>query len=166
MVMTAAFKIILMTSLAAKGGSAGSGIDLNIAYNPRSATVIQCTIDKVFTTDWRHDEGSSEGLCLKVKRGRKFYTVIVAPLWHVGSYMNFKSGDTVTISGSLRMDGKKRILVARWIKKKGRTLHLRTIAGVPHWESNGPVPKRRSRGGKGRGRGSGGKGGGGRPSGM
>ncbi len=153
MVLSAAVQIILTASLMAEGEAPGKGIDANIAYNPGTSTVIQCTVKKVFFINWPHNEGASEGLCLTAERGNTLYTVIVAPLWHVGSYMHFKPGDPLSISGSLRISGRKKILVARWIKKEGRTLHLRTMAGIPHWESNGPVMKKRIKGRKGRGKG-------------
>lgn len=74
------------------------------------------------------------GLHLIVKTGKETSTVLAGPSWFTKDKgFSFSKGDEVKVTGSrVKYDGTEAI-IAREIKKGGKTLTLRNEKGVPKW---------------------------------
>jgi hypothetical protein len=78
--------------------------------------------------------GAGGALHLAVESDGKPVEVHVGPAWFVEQAgMAFARGDVVEIAGSAVELGGNRVLIAREVRKGGKTLTLRNGRGIPAW---------------------------------
>lgn len=111
-----------------------AGSDYNKHFDPDIMTTVKGTIISVGT--FRPQEGAAPGKRLKVKTGKgESFTVYAGPK-QFHAYKKdaiLKSGQDITVSGSLANVNGKSVLIAREIQCDGKTLKLRTRQGKPQW---------------------------------
>lgn len=117
-----------VSSLLAQGGGGR-------LYNVSTETTVQGTVLTVDTVTGRR---GWSGIHLAVESKEMKYDVHVGPAAYVEQHgFNFAAGDQVEIFGSEITYNGAKTLIAREIKKGGKTLVLRDKQGFPVW-SGGP----------------------------
>ena len=83
-------------------------------------------------------QGRAGGVHVVLKTDRESIPVHLGPAWYVDrEEVQLRRGDHVQVEGSrVTFEGKPAI-IAREVKKDGRTLTLRDAAGVPAWAGRG-----------------------------
>ncbi len=137
--------IAILAVLAAPAAFAQGGMGRNMRmprYNTSTVVTIQGTIQEV-------QEGTVQpgamgrmsgmgGLHLVVKTGKETVTVLAGPAsFAKDKGFAFAKDDKVEVTGSRVTYNEKEAIIAREIKKSGKTLVLRNEDGVPKW-SRGP----------------------------
>jgi hypothetical protein len=100
-------------------------------YDPKSELSMSGTVDHI--TQQSGHRGW-QGTHLFVKTDNGVIEVHVGPTDYIASQQfSFATGDVVEVTGSnIKMQGKD-VVLAREIKKEGKTLVLRNAQGVPNW---------------------------------
>lgn len=100
-------------------------------YDPKSEVTVSGTVDRVAQQNGYRD---SQGTHLFLKTGTDTIEVHVGPSDYVASeHFSFATGDVVEVTGSKVKMQDRDVLLAREIKKEGKTLVLRNAQGVPNW---------------------------------
>lgn len=100
-------------------------------YNPSTETTVKGTVEEVRTVSGRRGWA---GAHLTLKSDDKTMDVHVGPSWFLSqNNFTFAKGDEVEVIGSKVTYQKADALVAREIKKGGKTLTLRNADGYPVW---------------------------------
>ena len=100
-------------------------------YNPSTETTVKGTVEQVKQVTGRH---GWNGTHLTLKTGAGTMDVHVGPSSYVSQQgFSFAAGDKVEVVGSKVTMGGNEALIAREIKKDGKTLVLRNAQGVPRW---------------------------------
>lgn len=100
-------------------------------YNPATETTIKGTVEDVMQTDGRHGWA---GVHLKLKGDQGSYAVHVGPSFYVSSQQfTFAKGDSIEVIGSKVSLNGQDTLIAREIRKDGKSLVLRDQQGFPQW---------------------------------
>ncbi|MDI6854664.1 MAG: DNA-binding protein [Deltaproteobacteria bacterium] len=119
-------------ALAQQGMGPGKGAGQ--MYKPQMEETItgQVTSMETVTT------GPYQGVHLKVKTDKETLPVHLGPKSYLDKQeMKFSEGDKVQVTGSrVTMDGKPAI-IAKEVKKDGKTMELRDDRGVPKWAGQG-----------------------------
>ncbi len=116
-------------------------------YNPRTETTVSGAVEEVKT--YTRDRGWG-GTHLDLKTDSGTFDVHVGPTHYITSKgFKFAKGDKVEVTGSKVTFGDHEAIIAREIKKGGKTLTLRDAQGIPEWAGS------RRGGGPGWGRGAG-----------
>ena len=100
-------------------------------YNPKTEVTASGTVDRV-----TQESGSRgwQGTHLFLKTDNGVIEVHVGPANYIASQQfAFGAGDVVEVTGSKITMQNKDVLLAREIKKDGKTLVLRNAQGVPNW---------------------------------
>jgi hypothetical protein len=78
------------------------------------------------------------GVHLIVRADAKVREVHLGPAAHMTSnHFEFRTGDTITVTGSEVKMGERDVIIAREIKKGDHVLTLRDANGVPRWSGRG-----------------------------
>jgi hypothetical protein len=100
-------------------------------YDPKAEVSISGTVDRI-TLQSGHR--GWQGTHLFVKTDNGVIEVHVGPTDYIASQrFSFAPGDVVEVTGSKFNMQNKDVLLAREIKKDGKTLVLRNAQGVPNW---------------------------------
>jgi len=104
-------------------------------YDPKSEVTLSGTVDRVTQPN---GQGGWYGTHLFVKGDNALIEVHVGPTDYITSQQfSFATGDVVEVTGSKVKMQDNDVLLAREIKKDGKTLVLRNAQGKPNW-SRGP----------------------------
>lgn len=104
-------------------------------YNPATETAISGTVDKVTTVD---RGGNWQGVHLSLKSGEETYDVHAGPSAFISDKgFTFTAGDKVEVLGSKVILNNAPALIAREIRKDGKSLTLRDSSGIPLWAGQG-----------------------------
>jgi DNA/RNA endonuclease YhcR with UshA esterase domain len=100
-------------------------------YDPQTETTIKGTIEAVNQVHGR------QGCCgehLSLNTGTALVQVHVGPAAYVKQQQfSFVKGDEIEVTGSkIELNGKD-VIIAREIRKQGKTLVLRSPQGIPNW---------------------------------
>ena len=100
-------------------------------YDPATETTIKGTVEEVRTVSGRH---GWNGIHLMLKAEKKTLDVHLGP----ESFLKekgfaFAKGDHVEVVGSKVSYGGGETIIAREVKKDGKTLVLRNAQGIPEW---------------------------------
>ncbi|MEJ2008869.1 MAG: DNA-binding protein [Acidobacteriota bacterium] len=103
-------------------------------YNPATETTVKGTVEKVKTVTGRH---GWNGTHLTLKAEGKSIDVHLGP----SSFMKekgftFAKGNQVEVTGSKTEYAGSEVLIAREVKKDGKTLVLRNAQGIPEWSGS------------------------------
>jgi DNA/RNA endonuclease YhcR with UshA esterase domain len=105
-------------------------------YNPQTETSVSGTIQEI-TEHPGHRGGTGMDLTLKTEQGP--VNIFVGPTWFITKQgFSFAKGDAVEITGSKVSNNGQEGIIAREIKKSGKTLTLRQASGRPMW-AGGPA---------------------------
>jgi hypothetical protein len=100
-------------------------------YDPKSEVTITGTVDRVTQENGRR---SWQGTHLFVKTENGTIEVHVGPADYIASQQfSLATGDAVEVTGAKLKMQDKNVVLAREIKKEGKTLVLRNAQGVPNW---------------------------------
>jgi hypothetical protein len=100
-------------------------------YDPKTEVTISGTVDRV-TQETGHQGWQGTHLFVKTDKGA--IEVHVGPADYIASQQfSFAAGDVVEVTGSKLQMQDMDVLLAREIKKEGKTLVLRNAQGVPKW---------------------------------
>jgi len=100
-------------------------------YDPKSEVTLSGTVDRVTQQNGR---SGWHGTHLLVKTDNGAIDVHVGPTDYITSQQfSFATGDVVEVTGSKVKMQDKDVLLAREIKKEGKTLVLRNAQGIPNW---------------------------------
>jgi DNA/RNA endonuclease YhcR with UshA esterase domain len=100
-------------------------------YDPKTEVTMAGTVERVTQETGRQGRLGTH-LVLKSENGA--IEVHVGPAHYIASQQfSFAAGDVVEVTGSKIKLQNKDVLLAREIKKEGRTLVLRNAQGVPNW---------------------------------
>ena len=104
-------------------------------YDPKSEVAMSGTVDRLAeVTGYRGKQGTH--LFLKTDNGP--IEVHVGPANYIASQQfSLAAGDVVEVIGSKVKMQDKDIVLAREIKKEGKTLVLRNAQGMPQWSRGG-----------------------------
>ena len=116
------------SALAQRGRGQGAGQ----MYNPATETTIQGTVEEVKQIPG--PRGGPGGTHLTVKTDRETLDVHLGPTTFLEKQnFTFAKGDQIEVMGSkVKIEGAD-ALIAREVKKGGKTLTLRNAQGVPAW---------------------------------
>lgn len=100
-------------------------------YDPATETTVKGTVEEVNTITGRH---GWNGMHLTLKSKDKTIDVHLGP----ASFMkekgfSFAKGDQVEVTGSKTEYAGSATIIAREVKKNGKTLVLRNAQGIPEW---------------------------------
>lgn len=131
------FRIVILSLLLGTLGigtqaQMGSGPGKHISnYDPKTEVTMSGTVDRVTQQTGRRGWAGTH-LFLKTDKGA--IEVHVGPTDYITSQQfSFAAGDVLEVTGSkVTMQGKDALL-AREIKKEGKTLVLRNAQGIPKW---------------------------------
>ena len=100
-------------------------------YDPKSEMTISGTVDRVTQENGRMGK---QGTHLFVKTETGTLEVHLGPADYIASQqVSFAAGDLVQVTGSkVKVQGNE-VVLAREVKKEGKTLVLRNSGGVPNW---------------------------------
>jgi len=123
---------LLVMGLALTAWAQGPG---NRNYNPSTETTVKGTVEAVDQATGRR---GFNGTHLELKTADGVYSVHLGPSSYIANQgFSFAKNDEIEVTGSkVTMNGKDTIL-AREVKKGGKTLTLRNVQGIPAW-SGGP----------------------------
>ena len=100
-------------------------------YDPKSEVTMSGTVDRVTQESGQRDWHGTH-LFLKTDTGT--IEVHVGPTDYISSQQfSFSTGDVVEVTGSKIKMQEQEALIAREIKKAGKTLVLRNAQGIPNW---------------------------------
>ena len=126
--MRAIWSAILLTVLFATLAFAQRGMH---NYNPSTKTTAKGTVEQVKQVTGQHGWKGTH-LTLKAESGTM--DVHVGPSAYVSEQgFSFAAGDQIEVVGSKVSIAGKEVLIAREIKKDGKTLVLRDAQGIPKW---------------------------------
>jgi hypothetical protein len=133
-----------------------------MTYDDSRQKYYEVIIQAVWKAPWKHDNGDSTGIYIKVSSDRKSYLVPVAPCWYFDSMDNFKTEKQITVFGVEYVIRGEKIILPKLIKNGSDDLWLRNYDGKPFWltTSKNDDPRKTGPNGQ-RGPGQGGPGGGG-----
>lgn len=104
-------------------------------YDPATETTISGTVDKVTTVD---RGGTWQGVHLSLKSGEETYDVHAGPSAFISNKgFTFAAGDKVEVLGSKVTLNNAPALIAREIRKNGKSITLRDSSGIPLWAGQG-----------------------------
>ena len=108
-------------------------------YNPNTETTVTGTVEQVKQVTGRHGWNGTH-LMLKTESGSM--DVHVGPSAYVKEQgFSFAAGEQIEVLGSKATMGGSEALIAREIKKDGKTLVLRDAQGIPQWSRGGRRPQ-------------------------
>lgn len=108
-------------------------------YNPSTETTVKGTVEEVKQVSGRRGWNGTH-LVLKTEAGQM--EVHVGPSSYIsGQGFSFAKGDEVEAMGSRVKIEDSDVLIAREIKKEGKTLTLRNAQGIPQWSGRGRQPQ-------------------------
>lgn len=126
-VFTTAISLLFMSTILAYGQRALNARD----YDPGTETTVTGKVEQVKQVSGRRG-WSGTHLVLKTEAGAM--EVHAGPSSYLsGQGFAFAAGDQVEVLGSKVKMGESEALIAREIKKDGKTLVLRNAQGVPQW---------------------------------
>lgn len=129
-ILLAAFASVVMALAQAQRGP-GMGMP---NYDPKSETTVTGAVQEV----QQHQMMGHQGTHLIVKTDTGELEVHLGPSSYLAQHkFSFAKGDQVEVTGSMVKMGGKDALLARQVKKDGKTLVLRNAQGIPAW-SGGP----------------------------
>jgi DNA/RNA endonuclease YhcR with UshA esterase domain len=100
-------------------------------YNPASETTLKGTVEDVKTVKGRH---GWNGTHLTLKAEGKSIDVHLGPASFIKEKgFSFAKGDQVEVTGSKTEYSGAETIIAREVKKEGKTLVLRNAQGIPEW---------------------------------
>ncbi|HVO63941.1 MAG TPA: hypothetical protein VMT53_23670 [Terriglobales bacterium] len=100
-------------------------------YDPKSEVTMSGTVDHITQQSGRR---GWQGTHLFLKTDNGVIEVHVGPADYIASQQfSFAAGDVVEVTGSKIKMQDQDVLLAREIKKEGKTLVLRNPQGVPNW---------------------------------
>ncbi len=100
-------------------------------YDPKTETTVKGSVEEV--TQQTGKRGWS-GTHLMLKTGSGNLEVHVGPARYISEQgFSFAKGDQIEVTGSKVTVSGKEALIAREIKKEGKTLRLRDEQGFPKW---------------------------------
>lgn len=100
-------------------------------YDPKSEGTMSGTVDRVIQESGHR---GSHGTHLLLKTDSGTIEVHVGPTDYIaGKQFSFATGDVVEVIGSKIKMQDQDALIAREIKKAGKTLVLRNAQGIPNW---------------------------------
>ena len=122
----AALSVVAAYANSGQGQTTGSRM-----YDPKTETTLNGVVQEVKEIA---GPGKGTGTHLKVKAGDAVYDVHVGPTWYpTQEKYTFAKGEKVEVIGSKVNYQGADAIVARQIKKDGKTLMLRDSQGVPLW---------------------------------
>jgi hypothetical protein len=122
--------MVLAACLASSALAQGVGRTRRI-YNPSTETTVKGTVEKVTEITGRR---AWNGVHLTLKSDDQTYGVHVGRSDYVsGKGFAFSAGDQIEVTGSKVELGGAETIIAREIKKDGKTLTLRDSQGIPKW---------------------------------
>lgn len=128
----AALSLLALLLISAVGQGPGSRGRI---YDPATETTISGTVDKVTTVD---RGGNWQGIHLSLKSGEQIYDVHAGPSAFISDKgFTFAAGDQVEVLGSKVTLNNAPALIAREIRKDGKSLTLRDSSGIPVWAGQG-----------------------------
>ncbi len=102
-------------------------------YDPKTETTVSGTIQEVQQHPGRRGGGTGTDLVLKTEQGN--VDIFVGPSSYVSKQgFTFAKSDSIEVTGSKIAKG----IIAREIKKSGKTLTLREASGRPMWAGGPP----------------------------
>jgi len=105
-------------------------------YDTSKETTVKGTVQEVQQTTGRR---GGEGTHLILKTADGTLDVHLGPASFVKEKgFTFENGDTIEVTGSKTTFQKGEALIAREVKKDGKTLTLRDAKGYPAWSRRGP----------------------------
>lgn len=100
-------------------------------YDPSTETTVKGTVEAVNTITGRH---GWNGTHLTLKAKDKTIDVHLGPASFLKEKgFTFAKGDQVQVTGSKAEYGGSATIIAREVKKNGKTLVLRNAHGIPEW---------------------------------
>lgn len=100
-------------------------------YNPKTETTVKGTIEEVQELAGRR---GGTGTHLILKTDSSTLPVHVGPSAYIAKkQFSFSKGDQIEVLGSKVSIAGKETILAREIKKEGKTLVLRNAQGIPEW---------------------------------
>jgi DNA/RNA endonuclease YhcR with UshA esterase domain len=130
--LSAATVVFLLASLLPALGQRSGGYRTNARrYDPATEVTVKGTVEEVKQQTGRH---SWNGTHLTLKTDTETLDVHVGPSWFLTQKeFPLAKGDEVEITGSKVTIGTGTAVVAREVRKDGKTLTLRDSKGVPQW---------------------------------
>jgi DNA/RNA endonuclease YhcR with UshA esterase domain len=127
----ALFPVLAATLLIAQSGQRGMH-----NYNPQTETTVSGTIQEV-TQHPGQRGGTGTDLVVKTEQGA--VDVFVGPTWYISKQgFSFAKGDAIEVTGSKTAAAGQNGIIAREIKKSGKSLTLREASGRPMWAGGPP----------------------------
>lgn len=109
-------------------------------YDPATEKTVKGTVEEVKEVASKGGRGQG-GTHLMVKAGRESWQVDVGPTAFLNKQgFSFAKGNQVEVIGSKVTIEGKQVLIAREVKKEGKTLILRNAQGVPVWSKGKANP--------------------------
>ena len=100
-------------------------------YNPANEATVKGTVEKVKTVTGRH---GWNGTHLTLKAENKTFDVHLGPASFLKEQgFSLAKGDEIEVTGATTESGGSEALIAREVKKGGKTLVLRDAQGIPKW---------------------------------
>lgn len=100
-------------------------------YDPATETTVKGTVAEVNNVTGRH---GWNGTHLTLKANGKTIDVHLGPSAFLKEKeFNFAKGDEIEVTGSKATYGNSTAIIAREVKKGGKTLVLRNAQGIPEW---------------------------------
>jgi DNA/RNA endonuclease YhcR with UshA esterase domain len=100
-------------------------------YNPANETTVKGTVEEVKTVTGRH---GWNGTHLTLKAENKTFDVHLGPASFLKEQgFSLAKGDEIEVTGATTESGGSEALIAREVKKGGKTLVLRDAQGIPKW---------------------------------
>jgi len=100
-------------------------------YNPATETTVKGTVEAVKTVTGRH---GWNGTHLTLKADDKSIDVHLGPASFLKEKgFSFAKGDQIEVTGSKVEYSGAETIIAREVKKDGKTLVLRNAQGIPEW---------------------------------
>ena len=100
-------------------------------YNPATETTVKGAVEEVNTITGRH---GWNGTHLALKTKDKTIDVHLGPASFLKEKgFSFAKGDQVEVTGSKTEYAGSAVIIAREVKKGGKTLVLRNAQGIPEW---------------------------------
>ena len=123
--------VMAVSGFAQRGGGQGKGMP---KYDPATETTIKGTVEEAKEHSCPTCGRNQTGLHLTVKSDAGTFDAHLGPTSFVTkNNFTFAKGDQVEIIGSkMKIDGADAVL-AREVKKGGKTLTLRNAQGIPAW---------------------------------
>lgn len=128
--MTSALLAFLAIPLAYAQRGPGAGPRARL-YNPANETTVKGVVMEVKTITGRR---GWNGTHLTLKAEGKSVDVHLGPAAFLKEKgFSFTKGDQIEVTGAKTQNGNSEAIIAREVKKDGKTLVLRNAQGVPEW---------------------------------